>query len=209
MTNRNPVKQVFITFPKSNIDKVTMRDFLLQFNPEYYKVVEEEHKDGTPHLHAVVKFKNKYSCSNIIKKFSDVYPADYKRLDVHPTRSIKNAIQYLSKEDPSPLESGTFVDNRNPQKNWSNKFARELGYNSVDDLLRSHKEELEMRESLSTHIVKTEDNLRKMGYAIEEMILENFTYDEKKIRLQILQNPQNYISKDDMTKIAKVYDFKL
>lgn len=113
MTNRNPVKQLFITFPKSNIDKHTFRDALLRFEPEYYKVVEEKHKDGTPHLHAVIKFKNKYSKSFIIKYFKEKYPNDYKRIDVQIVRSIQKSLEYLSKEDTSPLETaGGYQESR-------------------------------------------------------------------------------------------------
>lgn len=116
MTNRNPMKQFFFTFPKSNIDKVQFRDLLLRFDPSYYKVVEEKHKDGTPHLHAVIKFKNKFSKSFVLKYFKEKLPDDYKRIDVAPVRSIKNALNYLSKEDPNPLESGAFVDGRGHTK---------------------------------------------------------------------------------------------
>ena len=117
MTNRNPVKQIFITFPKSNIDKSTFRDMLLRFEPSYYKVCEEKHKDGTPHLHAVLVFKNKYSKAFILKYFKEKLPEDFKRIDIQPVRSIKNSLQYLSKEDPEPLESSEpFKDSRGHSK---------------------------------------------------------------------------------------------
>ncbi len=45
MTNRNPIKQVFITFPQSTgIDKHSFRDKLLRFEPDFYHIVEEHHK---------------------------------------------------------------------------------------------------------------------------------------------------------------------
>lgn len=116
MPNRNPVKQLFITFPKSNVTKNKFRDDLLRFEPSYYKVVQETHEDGSPHLHAIVKFKNKYSKSFVLKHFKEKYPDDYKRIDIKPVRSIKNAINYLSKEDPEPLESGEFKDGRGNTK---------------------------------------------------------------------------------------------
>lgn len=146
MTNRNPVKQLFITFPHSNVDKVAFRDDLLRFEPNYYKVCEEKHKDGSPHLHAVVRFKNKYSKAYVIKYFKEKYPDDYKRIDVKPVRSIKNSIAYLSKEDENPLVSGEFEDTRRPQDNLRDKFARELGYDNTADLLSRYRSELETRE---------------------------------------------------------------
>lgn len=114
--NRNPVKQLFITFPHSVCDKNTFRDNLLRFEPEYYKIAEEKHKTGEPHLHAVIKFKNKYSKSIVLKHFKQLYPDDYKRIDIQAVRSIKKSIEYLSKEDPTPLESGEFKDSRGYSK---------------------------------------------------------------------------------------------
>lgn len=136
MTNRNPVKQLFITFPKSIVDKCEFRDGLLRFEPDYYKVCEEKHKDGTPHLHAVVRFKNKYSKAYVLKYFKELYPDDYKRIDVQAVRSIKKSLEYLSKEDPNPLESGTFVPSRGNTKERMcrqhyNEF-RKLGVDILD-----------------------------------------------------------------------------
>lgn len=145
MTNRNPVKQLFLTFPHSTVDKCTFRDQLLRFEPDYYSVCEEKHKDGTPHLHAVVRFKNKYSKAYVVKYFKELYPEDYKRIDVKPVRSIKNSIAYLSKEDTSPLTSGEFKDARQPQNNHLSAFARELGFNSVDILVEYHRQETARR----------------------------------------------------------------
>jgi len=114
--NRNPVKQMFLTFPKSNIDKATFRDLILRFEPTYYKVVEEKHKDGTPHLHALCKWKGKYSKAFVLKYFKAKLPDDYKRIDIQAVRSIKHAEAYLSKEDQSPLTSGAFIETRGNSK---------------------------------------------------------------------------------------------
>lgn len=200
MTNRNPVKQVFITFPKSNIDKHTLRDFLLQFNPEYYKVVQETHEDGSPHLHAVVKFKNKYSSKHIINKFKDDYPDDYKRFDVKPTRSIKNAIAYLSKEDPNPLTTGEYKDGRDPHANWRNKFARDLGYSSVEDCINHHQEQTRIISKFLTYS-------HHMEHLHDVSPEKDLPYDILKIRNKINSDPEFFISKDDMTKIFSYYGF--
>jgi len=126
MTNRNPVKQLFITFPHSTVDKVVFRDQLLRFEPSYYKIAEEKHKDGTPHLHAVVKFKNKYSKAYVLKYFKELYPEDYKRIDVCPVRSITKSVEYLSKEDLSPLESGEYDEKRGKSTKVLNEMSREI-----------------------------------------------------------------------------------
>lgn len=157
--NRNPVKQLFITFPKSTVSKTSFRDKLLRFDPHYYKIVEEKHQDGTPHLHAIIKFKNKYSISYILKYFKEQYPNDYKRIDVEPIRSISNAVTYLSKEDPSPLEHGEAKTTRSKYKEWHHNFARELGYNDVHHLLQvTPKDPDRMKRLHSLFIEKTEIN---------------------------------------------------
>lgn len=203
MPNRNPVRQLFITFPHSSCDKNTFRDFLIQFSPDYYKVAEETHQDGTPHLHAVVKFKNKFSCAHVIKKFKDIYPDDYKRLDVKPVRSIKNSIKYLSKEDPSPLESGAYTEARNPEQNWQRKFIKQLGYDSLADLVADTKASEDERlsavaycEAMSSRYPgQLEEFLKKSDYSIFKLF-------------QKFLNPEIPLSKDDMTKIKEFINYR-
>lgn len=140
MSNRNPMKQFFITFPHSNVDKVNFRDALLRFDPDYYKIAEEKHKDGTPHLHGVIRTKNTFTKKFLLNYFAEKYPDDYKRIDIKPVRSIKNSINYLSKEDKNPLESGEYIEKRNPVKASQTAFARECGYDNVDQMLEYYRE---------------------------------------------------------------------
>lgn len=192
MTNRNPVKQLFITFPKSTVDKHTFRDSLLKFSPDYYKVVEERHKDGTPHLHAIVRFKNKYSKSFVLKKFKEDYPNEYKRIDVKPVRSIKQSIKYLSKEDPNPLTTGEFISARNPQRNYLNSVARFFGFKSLEDLLTK-----EYRQQLKNHFTLEEHKyLQDLEHPYWRIV------DQQKINKIISQN--NMLLKDDITFIEKI-----
>ncbi|AXH75189.1 MAG: Rep catalytic domain protein [Circoviridae sp.] len=121
MPNRNPVKQVFITFPKSHVDKNEFRDSFLIFKPSFYKVVEEKHKDGTPHLHAIVKFTNPYSCPHLLKHYKSYYPEHWKRIDIKPVRSITHALEYLSKEDTCPLTTGEYKDARGQNIEYSRR----------------------------------------------------------------------------------------
>lgn len=200
MTNRNPVKQLFITFPHSNVDKCTFRDDLLVFDPEYYKVCEEKHKDGSPHLHAVIKFKNKYSKSHVLKKFKEKYPEDYKRIDVKPVRSIKNSIAYLSKEDDNPLESKTpYTESRNPQHNFLNQFARELGYNSAVHLRESHEIEQKLYNQQEQEILEfIAVHYKIFGSEPDMSDVPNNIF----LIYRDLINPIKFpILKDDMTKL--------
>lgn len=195
MTNRNPIKQMFITFPKSNVDKITFRDSLLKFKPEYYKVVEEKHKDGTPHLHAIVKWKNKYSKAHILKKFKEMYPEDYKRIDVEAIRSIKNALEYLNKEDPTPLTSGPYVDSRASNTTKLEKmkqtFAQSLGFASYQKLEEHHQSEEEFIERNERAI----HNTILLNVRNNEHVPNDFKFSKIISKNQKTRNDITYLSK--------------
>lgn len=208
------MKQFFITFPKSNVDKVTFRDALLRFEPDFYKVVEEKHKDGTPHLHAVIRFKNKYSKSKILSYFKELYPDDYKRIDIESVRSISNAITYLSKEDPNPLTTGEYKDNRNPPRNLINTFIRELGYTSLEDLqTQAHTEHLQLHAWQSALWAYFSDlawiNSTYVDFEINASDLE-YHFVQKVRRIMFDEFiPFNNQLKDDMTFIFKQLNINL
>lgn len=195
--NRNPIKQMFFTFPHSTVDKCTFRDILLGYTPEYYKVCEEKHKDGTPHLHAIVKWKNKFSQSHIVKEMQKHFPNDWKRIKVEPLRSIKHAQLYTSKEDTSPLESEPFRETRDPNKNWREKFARELGYASVGELI---EQEEERRKKQKTFLKKIMNKINDfVNYEIPQM-----DYFTKKAFSKLCEEKR--ISKDDITLLSKRFE---
>ena len=136
MTNRNKIKQWFLTYPQwKHEDKHSVRDNLIaNFDIDYYKVCKETHEDGNPHYHAVIRLRKPMSKSQILKKFKDIYPDNNKRIDVKPVRSIKHSLQYLSKEDITPLEScGGFKSNRNTKNSILTSFVRQLGYSNLAD----------------------------------------------------------------------------
>lgn len=198
--NRNPIKQMFFTFPKTEVDKSSFRDALLQFAPEYYKVVQETHKDGTLHLHALVKFKNKFSKAHVLKKLKLTYPNDYQRIHVDGVRSIKHAIQYMSKEDLHPLESEPYKESRNPQANFRESFARELGYKSVKDLLQAREAHTNDVFCLESRILKHEYDYKDYGES------KKLPYDILKLRSKIELFPECEFSKDDITKLSNYYN---
>ena len=151
MTNRNKIKQWFLTYPQwKNESKLDIRDNLISsYSINYYKICKETHEDGNPHFHAVIRLRESMSKSQILKRFKDIYPNDYKRIDVKPVRSIKHSLQYLSKEDTAPLESaGGFVSNRNPKNSILTTFVRQLGYSSLSDFKEQYGIESMLRKRL-------------------------------------------------------------
>lgn len=200
MTNRNPVKQLFITFPKSNIDKSEFRDLLLRFEPDYYKICEEKHQDGTPHLHAVIRFKNKYSKAIVLKYFENKLPLDYRRIDIQPVRSIKKALLYLSKEDSEPLESGEFIENRNPQlnlmKHHMDLLAQSAGYaDHAQAQIQQEQDEVRNQKILDIW------HEHKMIYHDKE------DHRTKIILKKLLLN--NFVQKDDITYFKNYWGIKV
>jgi len=115
MTNRNPVKRIFITWPQTKTTKQELLDFLMsKFNIQYLLISQETHEDGGKHLHACVLTNNPYSTGHILKKFKSNYPDEYKRVHVKPCRSFPHANEYLFKEDPDPLVFGTLPKDQDP-----------------------------------------------------------------------------------------------
>lgn len=200
MTNRNPVKQLFITFPQSgSIDKHQFRDALLRFEPDYYKICQETHKDGNPHLHAVVRFKNKYSRAFVIKYFKEKYPDSYKRIDVKPVRSIRNALAYISKEDTNPLESAEYKDNRDPQKAAAARSFNKL--KSIANIPFVNFEEFIKH-------TKQVDLLRSKYYDIVLEAVINGVL-KRNISIDRFLDPEKSITKDDMTYIYDILNIKV
>ena len=202
--NRNPVKQLFITFPHSTVDKCTFRDDLVKlFSIDYYKICEEKHKDGTPHLHAILRCAGKgYSETHMIKIFKEYYPNDWKRIHVKPVRSIKHSMVYTSKEDENPLESAPFEENRNPKKALLTKYARFFGYSSIEALQKDVQEQEEFISKVKCLV------LEKHMYWLNHPDYENqIPYEISKTFNNLFD--EKHVSKDDMTKLIKFYKIKL
>lgn len=104
--NGNEIGQWFITFPQSGtISKQNLADALPPL--EYAKIVLEEHKDGSPHLHAWIKLKHKLTKPKFLRWFKVKFPNDYMRIHIGAIRSVGAADDYVGKEDPEPLVIGS------------------------------------------------------------------------------------------------------
>ena len=216
MTNRNKIKQWFITYPQwKHEDKQTVRDKLIaNFDIDYYKVCKETHEDGNPHYHAVIRLRKPMSKSQILKKFKDIYTLNNKRIDVKPVRSIKHSLQYLSKEDTSPLESvGGFKSNRNPKNSILTSFVRQLGYLSLDDFEQRYiKTEKPLLEKLDSDMLECNYNYQ-IALAHNKLEWSQICmFPEVNRFQQIHRNISNIyfsIGKDDMTFFIKFYKIKV
>lgn len=89
----NAVKGWFCTWPKCPIDKATALKILdRKFNIQEFVIAEEQHKDGTPHLHAFIKLKKK-------KRFkADMFDLEEYHGHYEPAKSFKAVVKYCTKE---------------------------------------------------------------------------------------------------------------
>lgn len=98
-TNRNGCIQWEVTFPQcGDADKST---FHKSFPPAVYVIcAKEEHVDGGFHLHMGLKLKKKISFKNMLKYIEEMFPNDYKRINVSAIQSWAKWNDYCAKENP-------------------------------------------------------------------------------------------------------------
>lgn len=130
--HRNSVKKFFITFPQS-LD-LTKEDFYNSLVSKYKAdkaiCVQEQHADGSPHLHLGIEFSNSYTKRVLLLYFQDQYPEDYRRIDVQAMKSLQHTITYLTSPDkdkhvdPNPLLININIEQKESVKHL--RFKREF-----------------------------------------------------------------------------------
>ncbi len=148
-SNRNPVKQFFITFPNSS--GVVSRDTFLGHIWEEralcsYVVVEETHENGRPHLHANVKLKYAITKTKLLKKLEKDFPNDYRRIDVRITRETpKQALDgYLGKEiNREDCFYKPDMDGKLGFYEWAWKKSQRLGAPNIHKIIQDHYNNLD------------------------------------------------------------------
>lgn len=107
MPNRNPVRSFFITFPQWEEDKQGIHDLVSgSFKCSYICTCQEAHADGGIHYHILVKLEEAQTKASLLKRLKELFPNDYKRIDVQPLKNWKQSLSYVSKEDGDLLEMG-------------------------------------------------------------------------------------------------------
>jgi len=128
---RDKIKSWLLTYPKCDLSKESLLDHLRTLDVvDEYVICEEKHQDGSPHLHAHVKFQKGFKKGEFrIFDLKD-YTGHYE-----PTKSRAGAIKYCQKE-------GNFLTNLSdeavltPQAKRA-KFVHEvLTVKSLPDLIR-------------------------------------------------------------------------
>lgn len=128
-------KAFFLTYPQCPLLKEIVGTFLQtktsmkneNKSPRgiYIMVAEEKHKDGTPHLHAIVLFNQEFNLTD--PTFFDIknHLKDRELLPYHPNiqgmKSLSKSLEYLTKEDHSPFTLGLLPEHELMKKQRKEK----------------------------------------------------------------------------------------
>ncbi len=100
------VTQLCITYPMSLLSKRIVFDNLKAlYNPRELVVVEEKHEDGSPHLHVYIRFNGRTYVKHADLDICGGKHGDYKLIN-DSIGGKEGWLQYLSKEDRSPVQYG-------------------------------------------------------------------------------------------------------
>lgn len=96
MPFRLNARNVFLTYPRCAVSPSALGEFLSEIRPAtYIHVVRERHEDGTPHLHALLQWIDKYNLRDERKfDFEGFHP------NIQPARDIVAIEDYISKALP-------------------------------------------------------------------------------------------------------------
>lgn len=208
--NRNPMNWCFLTFPQSQ--QVSKEAFLESMTPlgpfTFSCVARETHEDGSPHLHALVRFVNALSKSKVLKYFKETYPDDYKRIDVGRIKRQStpyHAYVYLTKEDPEPLISGDPPVHSDPFRARLNRIARDLGHSDLEALQLYVEQRRERINKLDRDLLQCIANIEEHSLCPtwqEENIINLFSKNFTVEFSGILQNENHNVQ---CTKLINKY----
>lgn len=106
MSFRFNARAAFLTYPKCDGRKEDLVEFLDALDPKPTDIAacQEEHKDGTKHLHALIRYGAKVNIKNARHwDWNGHHP------NVGPVRNQAASLKYLQKEDGEPIIRG-FID---------------------------------------------------------------------------------------------------
>lgn len=205
MTNRNGIKQWFMTYPQST--GVTKSDFLdcckTFVDIKYYKVVQETHEDGSPHLHALYILNVPVTKSNLLRFIREKFPSSYMRIDVKPVRSLRASHAYLDKEDSSPLETPGGLPRRQPliSRTEIDKFFTDYGgldgYEREKEIIQQFERELLGRYIEVCNYIITYSGKEFFDHFSSDLKLDKKFYNVKKF---FSKNREN---SNDITKFIE------
>lgn len=139
-TNRGQLARFFVTLPRTKTKKTDLEASLPPST--YYKIAQESHKDGYPHLHAVVIPRTHSTKIQLLKRLQKAFPTISKSIDVGAIRNMEGAVSYLDKEDKKPITVGQYSVKK---KDYKSKRAQKAYLKKItedDDELSKHRSNL-------------------------------------------------------------------
>lgn len=123
----------FLTYPQCGLEHVAIVDHLRTLKDiAWARVCSEQHEDGSPHRHVVVKFVSRLQSRNArVFDVSGFHP------NVQPVRSIAKAIAYVSK-DGEFTDYGSVPAGRDEEPDWV-ALAQSMGYADYLKECRKHR----------------------------------------------------------------------
>lgn len=119
-------KGFFLTYPRCTAPKHQLLDHLKALHPNnplvWCRVAQEAHQSGDQHLHAALLFSKKLNLTN--PRHFDLpggHHGNYQQL-----KAPAEAVEYLSKEDPCPLDFGVVPKKKPPPVGKMELIARQL-----------------------------------------------------------------------------------
>lgn len=128
LNTRNRIEKFFITFPQWDCSNVDVRQSILTIFPPFKFAIScvETHKDGGKHLHVIVALETRRTPAEFRQwVFSCVSDEQANRIHIGSVRAIKQAIEYIHKEDTDVYTVGT-VPKYNSQKKSLTKDQIEI-----------------------------------------------------------------------------------
>jgi hypothetical protein len=101
-------RNFFLTYPKCLLYKEEAQQHILAIVAcDYVLIAQEQHKDGTPHLHVFITTTKKVST-----KLSTYFDIGGCHGNYQTARDSDDVIAYLNKSDMSPLSHGEYIGNK-------------------------------------------------------------------------------------------------
>nr|CAD91703.1 replicase [Tomato mottle Taino virus] len=156
-------KNYFLTYPQCSLSKEEalsqIQNLNTPVNKKFIKICRELHENGEPHLHVLVQFEGKYTCTN--NRFFDLV-SPTRSAHFHPNiqgaKSSSDVKTYINK-DGDTLEWGEFqIDGRSArggQQSANDSYAKALNAGNVQSAMAVLKEEQPKDFVLHNHNIRS------------------------------------------------------
>jgi len=134
MPFRFNARNAFLTYPRCEHSPNALGEFLRDMRPtKYIHVVRERHEDGTPHLHVLVQWVDKFNCRDP-RKFD--YLGNHPNLQ--PCRDVAAVEDYITKSlSQDARATDEFIHGTISRTNEDSKWRKVAEAISEDDVLKA------------------------------------------------------------------------